>query len=158
HLSGTILPEGGGIFLQGQHTTPQNHISGGSISGNTAAGKGGGISSTANLLMDGGTLVSNNTAADTGVGSFHAGGGGIANDGFERLAVNNVHFPGNSPAGHGGAIFTGDGSGLSPVTIHFSRFAGNSATTTPGGSNLFNVTAGVAGTGNPVTATNNWWG
>src|SRR5262249_24099517 len=44
------------------------------------------------------------------------------------------------------------------VTIHFSRFAGNSASTTPGSSNLFNVTASVAGTGKPVTATNNWWG
>ncbi|HKV94335.1 MAG TPA: hypothetical protein VJW20_17435 [Candidatus Angelobacter sp.] len=158
HLSGTILPEGGGIFLQGQHTTAQNHISGGSISGNTAAGKGGGISSTANLLMDGGTVVSNNTAADTGAGAFHAGGGGIANDGFDGMTLNNVTFTGNSTTGNGGAIFTGDGSGLSPVTIHFSRFAGNSASTTPGSSNLFNVTATVAGTGNPVTATNNWWG
>ncbi|HZS29126.1 MAG TPA: CSLREA domain-containing protein, partial [Candidatus Angelobacter sp.] len=158
HASGSILPEGGGIFLQGQHTTPQNHISGGSISGNTAAGKGGGISSTANLLMDGGTVVSNNTAADTGAGAFHAGGGGIANDGFDGMTLNNVTFTGNSTAGNGGAIFTGDGSGLSAVTIHFSRFAGNSASSTPGSSNLFNVTATVAGTGNPVTATNNWWG
>src|SRR6185312_6831684 len=44
------------------------------------------------------------------------------------------------------------------VTINFSRFAGNSSTHTPASSNIFNVTATVAGTGNPVTATNDWWG
>ncbi len=40
HTAGTVTPTGGGLFFSGQHTQPQSHISGGSISGNTATGMG----------------------------------------------------------------------------------------------------------------------
>ncbi|MGC2743185.1 MAG: CSLREA domain-containing protein, partial [Candidatus Angelobacter sp.] len=160
HSNAGTNATGGGLFFQGQHTQPQSHISGGSISGNTATGIGGGMHNLATLKIDGGTVISNNTA---GTDAQNAGGGGIDNDAFDGLTLNSVAFIGNSTAGNGGAIYTGDGSGNTPVTINFSRFAGNSSTHTPGSSNIFNVTAvnppPAGGTfGNQVTATNNWWG
>src|SRR5207248_2998025 len=48
-----------------------------------------------------------------------------------------------------GAISSGNGSGAGPLTMTFSRLAGNSVGTS--GSNLENL-------GSTVTATNNWWG
>src|SRR5579864_8109090 len=153
HANAGINATGGGMFFQGQHTQPQSHISGSTISGNTAAGIGGGMNTIATLLIDGGTVISNNTA---GTDANNFGGGGIRNDSFDGLTLSKVTISGNSTTGDGGGIFTGDGSGNNPVSISFSRLAGNSSTHTPGSSNIFNFTG--ANPGNQVTAQNNWWG
>ena len=150
---GPTKATGGGMFLQGQHTQPQSHFTNVVISGNTAAGIGGGINSIATLLIDGGSVISNNTA---GANSANAGGGGIANNSSDGLTLTKVSVIGNSTAGDGGGLYTGNGSGGNPVTITFSRFAGNSSTHTPGSSNIFNVTAVTPF--DLVTAQNNWWG
>ncbi|HEY6352018.1 MAG TPA: choice-of-anchor D domain-containing protein [Candidatus Angelobacter sp.] len=144
---------GGGLFLQGQDTQPQSQIHGSTISGNTAAGIGGGMNTSATLLIDQGTVIRNNAA---GKDANNFGGGGIRNDSFDGLTLSKVTLTGNSTTGNGGGIFTGDGSGNSPVTISFSRLAGNTSTLNAGGNNLFNFTG--AAPGNQVTATNNWWG
>jgi CSLREA domain-containing protein/uncharacterized repeat protein (TIGR01451 family) len=156
HALGGVNPTGGGLFFSGQHTQPQSHISGGSISGNTAAGKGGGINNQATLLIDGGTVISNNTSGNEGAPSNNAGGGGIVNQASDGMTLSKVTITGNSTAGDGGGLFTGGGTAIGPVVINFSRFAGNSATHNPASSNLVNITASPAG--NQVTATNNWWG
>ena len=150
---GPTKATGGGMFLQGQHTQPQSHFSNVTISGNTAAGIGGGINSIATLLIDAGSLISNNTA---GANTANAGGGGIANNSSDGLTLTKVAVIGNSTAGDGGGLYTGNGSGGNPVTITFSRFAGNSSTHTPGSSNIFNVAAVTPF--DLVTAQNNWWG
>ena len=160
HAGGGTNPTGGGLFFSGQHTQPQSHISGGAITGNTAAGIGGGMHNLATLLIDGGTVISNNTA---GTNAQNAGGGGIDNDSFDGLSISKVLFSGNSTTGDGGAIYTGDGSGSIQVTIHFSRFAGNSSTHTPGSSNIFQLYGGESASGGwhgrkPGDGTNNWWG
>jgi uncharacterized repeat protein (TIGR01451 family) len=160
HTNAGTNASGGGLFFQGQHTQPQSHISGGSISGNTAAGIGGGLHNIATLLIDGGTVISNNTA---GTDAQNAGGGGIDSDTQDGLSLSKVAVIGNSTTGNGGGLYTGDGSGSNAVTINFSRFAGNSSTHTPGSSNIFQVTATspppAGGTaGNQVSGTNNWWG
>ncbi|HEY6352737.1 MAG TPA: hypothetical protein VI636_25350, partial [Candidatus Angelobacter sp.] len=153
HANAGINATGGGMFFQGQHTQPQSHISNSTISGNTAAGIGGGMNTIATLLIDAGTVINNNTA---GTDANHFGGGGIRNDSFDGLTLTKVAITGNSTTGDGGGIFTGDGSGNNPVTISFSRLAGNSSTHTLGSSNIFNFTG--VNPGNQVTATNNWWG
>jgi hypothetical protein len=145
---------GGGLFLVGQHLQPQSAIHASTISGNTAAGTGGGIANTATLLIDQGTLISGNTAGNGGINGF--GGGGIINNANDGLTINKATITGNTTTGNGGGIFTGNGSGGIAVTISFSRLAGNSSTLTPGSSNLFNFTGSAPG--NHVTATNNWWG
>jgi CSLREA domain-containing protein/fimbrial isopeptide formation D2 family protein/uncharacterized repeat protein (TIGR01451 family) len=156
HTAGTVTPTGGGLFFSGQHTQPQSHISGGSISGNTAAGMGGGINNEATLLIDGGTVISNNTSGNEGASANFAGGGGIVNQASDGMTLSKVTITGNSTAGDGGGLFNGGGTGIGPVVINFSRFAGNSATRNPASSNLVNITAATGG--NQVTATNNWWG
>jgi len=157
---GPTKASGGGLFFSGQHTQPQSHISGGSISGNTAAGIGGGMNNLATLLIDGGTVISNNTAGNN---ANNAGGGGIRNDALDGLSLGNVTVTGNTTSGDGGGLYTGDGSGSNEVTIHFSRFAGNSSTHTPGSSNVFQLTSvnppPAGGTvGNQIIGDNNWWG
>ncbi|HLK08051.1 MAG TPA: hypothetical protein VKV30_08925 [Candidatus Angelobacter sp.] len=150
---GPTKATGGGMFLQGQHTQPQSHFSNVVISGNTAAGVGGGINSIATLKIDLQSVISNNTA---GANTANAGGGGIANNSSDGLTLDTVSVIGNSTTGDGGGLYTGNGSGGNPVTITFSRFAGNSSTHTPGSSNIFNVTAVTPF--DLVTAQNNWWG
>jgi CSLREA domain-containing protein/uncharacterized repeat protein (TIGR01451 family) len=157
---GPTKATGGGLFFSGQHTQPQSHISGSLISGNTAAGIGGGMNNLATLLIDGGTVISNNTAGNN---VNNAGGGGIRNDAQDGLSLNKVTVTGNTTTGDGGGLYTGDGSGSNQVTIHFSRFAGNSSTHTPGSSNVFQLTSvnppPAGGTaGNQIIGDNNWWG
>jgi hypothetical protein len=149
---------GGGMFFQGQHTQPQSHISGSTIANNTASGIGGGMNTIATLLIDGGTIIANNIA---GKDANNFGGGGIRNDSFDGLTISKVAIRGNTTTGNGGAIFTGDGSGNNPVTISFSRLAGNTSTLNAGGDNLFNFTSATPTApafGNLITARNNWWG
>ncbi|HET9837491.1 MAG TPA: hypothetical protein VFR84_04590 [Candidatus Angelobacter sp.] len=156
HLGGGTNPTGGGLFFSGQHTQPQSHISGGSISGNTAAGTGGGMNNQATLLIDGGTVISNNTAGTNG---NNAGGGGIQNNSADGLTLSKVTISGNTTTGDGGGIYTGNNSGGNAVTITFSRLAGNTSSHLAGSNEIFNFTAAAPGnTGNQVTVTNSWLG
>ncbi|MGC2696749.1 MAG: CSLREA domain-containing protein, partial [Candidatus Angelobacter sp.] len=142
---------GGGLWFSGQHTQPQSHISGGVISGNTAAGIGGGIDSAATLLIDGGTVISNNTATATGFASSGFGGGGIYNNANDGLSLSKVTITGNTTGQSGGGIYSGSVAAGFPLSITFSRIAGNTASVVPGSSNLFNRD-------DKITAQNNWWG
>src|SRR5262249_22948417 len=70
----------------------------------------------------------------------------------DSATLTKVTITGNSATGDGGGIFTGSGGTFptaGPMTINFSRLAGNTAG--GNGSNLRNQ-------GTTVTATNNWWG
>ncbi|HEU4416959.1 MAG TPA: VCBS repeat-containing protein, partial [Candidatus Angelobacter sp.] len=152
HSGGSPLTHatGGGLFLSGQHTQPQSHISGGAISNNTADGIGGGMNSAATLLIDGGTVISNNTATATGFTSGF-GGGGIYNNANDGLTISKVTITGNSTGESGGGIYSGSVAAGFPLSITFSRIAGNTASVVPGSSNLFNRD-------DKITAQNNWWG
>jgi uncharacterized repeat protein (TIGR01451 family) len=159
HSLGGVNPTGGGLFFSGQHTQPQSHISGGSISNNTATGIGGGINNEATLLIDGGTIISGNSSGNAGPAADNQGAGGIANQSSDGLTLSKVTITGNSTAGNGGGIFNGDtGTGIGPVSIQFSRIAGNTSSFNTAGNNFYNARATSAGaTGNQVNATNNWW-
>ena len=137
----TATGTGGGIeiFSAGSGSR-QSVIHGTTVSGNSATGEGGGIDSRANLLIDTGSLISNNTSGTDG--------GGISSNvtGTDTVALSKVTITGNTAA-HGGG-FGAESTGLN--TIHFSRLAGNTATTA--GTNLHNAS------GATISATNNWWG
>ncbi len=160
HSLGGVNPTGGGLFFSGQHTQPQSHISGSTISNNTATGIGGGINNEATLLIDGGTVISGNSSGNAGPSADNEGAGGIANESYDGLTLSKVTITGNTTAGNGGGIYNGDtGTGTGPVSIQFSRIAGNTSTLNAGGDNLYNAKATSPGaTGNQVNALNNWWG
>src|SRR5262249_34276010 len=132
------------------------------ISGNKAAGFGGGINNLANLQVDQGSIISNNVAGTDGTNPVAAQeGGGIYTNasksgcpatGAFLTQLNKITITGNSASGNGGGISTGNGSpapSAGPLTMNFTRLAGN--TTAAAGSNFSN-------NGTSVTATNNWWG
>jgi hypothetical protein len=141
----------GGLYILSKGTpgqTPQTQIHSSTISGNQAAFQGGGIWDTANLLIDQGTVIINNKNGQSGTA---VDGGGLFINGPASLSITltGVTITGNQSTGTGGGISAGAGGGTAPVTISFSRFAGNTAGTT--GSNLENL-------GSVITATDNWWG
>lgn len=149
---------GGGIFAFGPGPSTSDAIHGGSISGNNAAGDGGGIDTTAGLVVDSETVISNNRAGTGGGGANGGNGAGVWFDASgENLNITKVTITGNSTPGGsganpgGGGLWIGAASNL-VVNMSFSRLAGNSA---PNGSNL---DFPVAGSPSAVTATNNWWG
>ena len=155
--------EGGGIWIL--------HTNGGTISihataigdsvngGNQSASRGGGISmgagvATVTLTIDQGSAIQDNVSGTLSSGT--AEGGGIYIAGQVSASLNQVTITGNSLSSNttdhrgGGGIAVGEVT--SPVTVGFSRIAGNSA-------------SGSTGTGlhkddqsGTVTATDNWWG
>jgi hypothetical protein len=137
------VPIGGGMNIVGPSANAgQNAIHGSTISGNSAALTGGGISNTATLLIDSTTVISGNTSGTQG--------GGLYTNALspDTVTISKVTITGNSAVGSGGGIALLNGSGTANLTIGFSRLAGNTA---PSGSNLSNA-------GGTVIATNNWWG
>jgi hypothetical protein len=151
---------GGGIFTFGQpNPSVSSAIHGGRISGNKAAGDGGGLDIDAGLIVDSGTVISNNQAGTAGGGALNGGnGGGVWYNALSQaLSITNATIAGNSAAGGGGTdpggggIWNGQGNGET-VNISFSRLAGNSA---PHGSNVRML---GGGTGQLFTAADNWWG
>ena len=148
---------GGGIALDASGGTLGHFgsltLHSSTISGNTAGGLGGGISDQGmSLTIDTGTVISGNTAGAANNGELDGGGLYLNNHTTDTVNISKVTITGNSAAGHGGAIHTGNASAFpsaGPTTISFSRLAGNSAGVA--GSNLSN-------SGTTVTATNNWWG
>ena len=152
HTAATGIGSAGGLFIFSKGTvgqTPQTQIHSSTISGNQSAFNGGGIAASANLLIDQGTIISNNKNGQNGAGAAN-GGGLFINPAVPALSatLSKVTITGNTSTGTGGGIATG-AIGAGPVTIQFNRLAGNTATGT--GSNLENL-------GSAVTATDNWWG
>jgi uncharacterized repeat protein (TIGR01451 family) len=141
-VNGSGVGVGGGIFIIGGGTHTQTNIHGGSISGNAAAGDGGGIWSDAGTTIDQQAVISGNTAGSTGGGIWY--NGSAANTAsFSKITVT-----GNSASVKGGGILSGNPSLGPTMSMSFSRLAGNSA---PSGSNLENA-------GSVATVTDNWWG
>ncbi len=161
--------QGGGImafFPNGKFTgNPETLIHSSTISGNKAAGFGGGMQTQARLQIDQGTVISNNVA---GIDSSNTpvpaqDGGGLYINNFPAVScpvtlicdatLTHVTITGNTATGNGGGIFNGNAgtfpNAAGPLSITFSRLANNSATGV--GSNLKNG-------GTAVTATDNWWG
>jgi CSLREA domain-containing protein len=150
NASGTLPGSGGGItvFSAGANSR-QTTIHGSQITGNSASGAGGGIYATAKMLVDQGTIISNNTASTTPSSSFN-GGGIYANvESADVITLSKVSITGNSTTGNGGGIATGNDSGNALLVMSLSRLAGNSAGGS--GSNFYNNNTAA-------TVTNNWWG
>jgi uncharacterized repeat protein (TIGR01451 family)/fimbrial isopeptide formation D2 family protein len=145
--------EGAGLFIFSNSSgSRQTVIHNCTISGNQAAGSGGGIWDSANLVIDQGTSISNNTAGSDG-SSNNMGGGGIFFNASspDTMTLSKILMTGNSATGNGGAIAVGNNSGSAGFTMSFSRLAGNSSSLTLASANIYNVDT-------TVTATNNWWG
>jgi CSLREA domain-containing protein/uncharacterized repeat protein (TIGR01451 family) len=156
----TTAGRGGGIAIIFNDVPPskQTVIHASTISGNQAAGKGGGIYDEANLVIDQNSFITNNSAGTANVTNLKDGGGiwmnvlatGCPGACTDSVTLTKVTISGNSAAhGNGGGIATGTGSAGGPLTMSFSRLAGN--TVGGSGSNLNNSHT-------TVTATNNWWG
>jgi hypothetical protein len=157
---------GGGITITSNSSnSKQTVIHSSTISGNQAAGEGGGIKTSANLLVDTGTIISNNSAGSANVLNKTDGGGifaTLSSNGCpaactDSVTLSKVAITGNSaPNGRGGAILNGTPGGSGPLTMSFSRLAGNTAST---GSNLVNIgTSGGAVGPTVANVINNWWG
>ncbi len=157
---------GGGISItSNSSSSKQTVIHSSTISGNQAAGEGGGIKTSANLLVDTGTIISNNTAGSANVTNKVDGGGifaTLSSNGCpaactDSVTLSKITITGNSaPNGRGGAILNGSPGGSGPLTMSFSRLAGNTAST---GNNLVNIgTSGGAVGPTVATVTDNWWG
>ena len=118
----TAAGEGGGIFNDGEL-----NLTNSAISGNTAAGEGGGIISA----TDAGTITLTNSTISGNTASL---GGGIMNQ--VPLILTNSTVSGNTATNVGGGIWS-NGS----VTLISSTVSGNTAGTTGGGiNNLGTVT------------------
>jgi hypothetical protein len=113
-ITGNTAGTGGGI--SGTNTLLVENCT---ISGNTAAGYGGGISG--GLLTVRNSTISGNTAGT---------GGGIS--GTNTLLVENCTISGNTSAGHGGGIYIVLYSDTSP-TVRNSTISGNTAGDSGGG-------------------------
>jgi uncharacterized repeat protein (TIGR01451 family) len=139
-----INPVGGGLEIVGPSGNPgQIAIHGSTITGNHAAGDGGGIWNTSKLLVDTSSILGSNAAGGNGGGLWH----NASNP--DAATLTKVTITSNTATGSGGGISSGNVSGGVTLTMHFSRLAGNTATA--GSANLDNINSSV-------TATDNWWG
>ena len=152
--------EGGGVFA--------SHVNGGAIliqgstiSGNTAASRGGGVSnnnlgaSTLTLNNDG--FMQNNVSQGTVAGTESRGGGiFIRAQSTSSTTINEMSITANTAntgtfqGGGGIAVLNANPMLSAPLTLTFSRIAGNLAGTA-GGAGLHNADV-------TVTGTRNWWG
>ena len=134
--------QGGGLFVYGPSlVAQQTKIHTSTISGNHASAQGGGIYTTAGLLIDQGTVISNNQSGADGGGLWY-------NTIGETTAITKATITGNIATGNGGGIQVDISNSGNILTMQYSRIAGNSAAVGRGLNN-------IAGT---VNATNNWWG
>ncbi|HEV3316142.1 MAG TPA: CSLREA domain-containing protein [Candidatus Angelobacter sp.] len=133
------MGKGGAINL-GAFSHSNIHSS--TISGNIAAGDGGGIWTNQGLTIDQGTVISSNTAVA-------GNGGGLWSDNqdVDLTTLSKVTVTGNSANGNGGGIHV-DASSPQAIHINFSRIVNNTAAA---GSGLDNING-------TVDATDNWWG
>lgn len=160
---------GGGIFVAGDSKVV---IQSTTISGNTSASDGGGISSRDSTVLLKSSTVSGNTATDDGGGLFgfegssltvesslffdnHADqGGGLraegttAGSGATELTIKSSTFRGNRAENSGGAVdTTGDGT----VAISTSKFIGNSTVGDAGGGMYLRSSAAIVITSSTIT-------
>jgi uncharacterized repeat protein (TIGR01451 family) len=154
-LNGAGRGTSGGLLILGAGSgEPQVQIHSSTISGNSAAGEGGGINSTRALLIDGTqanpTVISGNTAGANNGGTQVGGGLYLDQATPDTATLTKVTITGNTATGNGGGVAVGnDSGGTGTFTIHFSRLAGN---TGAAGSNNLDNDHGT------VNATANWWG
>ena len=153
----TVGGEGGGVTITTQlSNSRQTVIHASTISGNHAGGNGGGIHDESNLLIDQGTVISNNSAGEANKVNGTNGGGlfiSTSNNGCpaactDTVTLTKVTITGNTTTGPGGALYHGNGTGAGNLTVSFSRLAGNTAADA---TNLFEDHS-------VSTVTNNWWG
>lgn len=114
---------GGALHVSGDAIT---RITGGSVSGNTAASEGGGLwnSATGQMFVSGGTIIDANTAVD---------GGGIYSDGG-RMVIDGVNITNNVASQSGGGIYLAAGGGNTPdIQLDNSLVDGNIASATVAG-------------------------
>ncbi len=118
-----------------------SNIHGTTISGNQAAGDGGGIWTNQGLTIDQGTVITSNTAGGNG--------GGIWSDNqdVDVTSLSKLTITGNSATGNGGGIHV-DINSPQVVHLNFSRIVNNTAAAGTGVDN-------VNGT---IDATDSWWG
>ena len=98
---------GGGITTTSNSSNSrQTVIHSSTISGNQSAGEGGGIKASTNLLIDTGTVISNNSAGSASVLNKTDGGGIFENvASIDSVILNKVAITGNSaPHGKGGVF------------------------------------------------------
>jgi predicted outer membrane repeat protein len=116
--------EGGGIHIEGDAFMPTSEVMilGSRISGNTATGDGGGISSNSesNITINGSTL-NDNIAGGDGGGVRH---GRLFNVGGGTVAVVNSTLSGNTAGGFGGGV---DGINGSLIDLRYTTLAFNAA-------------------------------
>src|SRR6185437_12070418 len=155
-VPGSVGGEGGGITLTGNvASTRQSVITGSVISGNHAAGNGGGIHNEVNLSITS-SSITNNIAGTANLPNAQDGGGIWTNTSSngcpaactDTVNLQKVTITGNSTTLRGGGIALGNNTGAGSLTMNFSRLAGNTA---PGGSNLSNNSS-------TANVTDNWWG
>ncbi len=153
-VNGTGRGVGGGIFIFDNGAgSRQTTIHNSTITGNSASGDGGGIWSTSNLVIDntgGPTVISGNAAGANG-GGTHVGGGIYVNPASpDSTTLTKLTITGNTATGNGGGVASGNNTPTGgPLTMHFTRLAGN--TGAAGSNNLDNNHTAL-------TVTNNWWG
>ncbi len=112
------------------------------ISGNQAAGDGGGIWSNQGLTIDQGSVITSNTAVA-------GNGGGLWSDNqdVDVTTLSKTTITGNSAAGNGGGIHV-DATSPQVVHLNFSRIVNNTAAA---GRGLDNING-------TIDATDSWWG
>lgn len=137
------VKQGGGLFIFGGAGAYNYALHGVTISGNSAASDGGGIYSTAPLVIDQGTLISNNS-------SGRAGGGIWLNHTNRTSTINGVTISGNQASDGGGGIRLDSGAPGNLLNLSFSRLVNNTAGSGKG--------SGLSVNNGSATATNNWWG
>ncbi len=132
------LGSGGGLHITGQG---QANITGGTVSGNSAALQGGGIWTDLGILTIDRVTIDGNTASGTGAND---GGGAIyTNAGGGTLNISRSTLSNNIASGHGGGLFNALGGTLNLET---STLTGNQSSGDGGGIwnaaalNLTNVT------------------
>jgi len=151
-VNGSGRGVGGGVFIFSAGSgSRQTQIHGSTISGNSASGAGGGVWSASNLLIDNAgavSIVSGNSAGANGGGSQVGGGISLNTAPPDATTITKTTITGNTATGNGGGIASGRKMGGGPLTLTFSRVAGNTA---PAGQNIDNIQT-------TITAANNWWG
>ena len=128
NATGAAPGNGGGLHLTGAGTVS---ITGGTVSGNTAAAEGGGLwNSGAGTMTVDGTTVTGNTAS--GATADQGGGGLFQEAGGGTLTVRNASITENvadGAAGSGGGILNDQ----SAVTVQNSTISGNTSVRAGGG-------------------------
>lgn len=172
---------GGGILFDGfnnQTALPAGTltITNCNITGNTAAGQGGGILAIFGSLIISGSQVSGNTSANAAGGGISydgssftglrtlqittssitgntanngifGSGGGVFEGGNANKTIDHSVITNNTAGNSGGGVFNSSGA----LTLNFSVIVGNTATAVPTSSGFRNNTGAVS-------ADNNWWG